>query len=226
MRSDATTLRPVQCDAVIFDCDGVLVDSERLANEVLVECIRPLGIALSVEDAMARFCGVRMAQCVEQLESMRGGQLPESFVSEFRRRVASVFADRLKPVDGALELVQSMTLPYCVASSAPREKIELSLSLTGFLSYFEGNIYSSYEIEDWKPSPGLFLHACRAMGVAPERCAVVEDSLPGIQAGIAAGMTVFALQSHGVDPRIPSEVQVVSHLGQLRNVLRPGHGML
>ena len=219
MTSEASLIRPPQCDAVIFDCDGVLVDSERLANEVLVECIRPFGIVLTVEDAMARFSGVRMAHCVEQLESMRGARLPESFVPEFRGRMASVFAERLEPVDGALDLVRSLTVPYCVASSAPREKIELSLSLTGFRSYFEGRVYSSYDIEDWKPSPGLFLHASRVMGVAPKRCVVIEDSLPGIEAGLAAGMTVFALQPHGPDPRIPSKVQVVSHLRQLRNML-------
>jgi HAD superfamily hydrolase (TIGR01509 family) len=130
-----------------------------------------------------------------------------------------VFAERLKPIDGALDLLQTLTVPYCVASSGPREKIQLSLSVTGLLPYLRDRIYSSYDIEEWKPSPGLFLHAARAMGAAPRRCAVVEDSLPGIQAGLTAGMTVFALQSHGPDPRIPAQVQVVTHLRELRDVL-------
>jgi HAD superfamily hydrolase (TIGR01509 family) len=190
----------MQCDAVIFDCDGVLVDSERLGNEVLVESLRPFGIRLTIEDAMARFCGVRMADCVAQLELLYGLPLPESFVPELRKQMALVFADRLKPVEGALELLRTLTLPYCVASSAPREKIELSLSLTALLPYVGGRIYSSYDIGDWKPSPGLFVHAARAMGIAPHRCAVVEDSWPGIQAGLAAGMMVFAVQPGDSDP--------------------------
>lgn len=209
----------MHCDAVIFDCDGVLVDSERLASEVLVASLQPFGIRLTIEDAMARFCGVRMAECVAQLELLRGTPLPESFVPELRKQTASAFTDRLKPVAGALDLLRTLTLPYCVASSAPREKIELSLSLTGLLSYFQGRMYSSYDIEDWKPSPGLFLHSARAMGMEPHRCAVVEDSWPGIQAGLAAGMTVFALQPGQPDPRIPGEVHIVQHLNELRALL-------
>ena len=84
-----------------------------------------------------------------------------------------MFTDRLQPIEGALELLRTLTLPYCVASSAPREKIELSLSLTGLLPYLQGRMYSSYDIEDWKPSPGLFIHSARSMGVHPHRCAVI-----------------------------------------------------
>ena len=207
------------CDAVIFDCDGVLVDSERLANEVLVESLQPFGIRLTVEDAMARFCGVRMADCVAQLERLRGTPLPESFVPQLRKQMAVVFTDRLKPIEGALELLRTLSLPYCVASSAPREKIELSLSLTGLLPYLQGRMYSSYDIEDWKPSPGLFIHSARSMGIEPHRCAVVEDSWPGIQAGLAAGMTVYAFQPRDSDPRIPSQVSIVHRLSELRPLL-------
>src|SRR3954447_23101673 len=99
----------MHCDAVIFDCDGVLVDSARLANEVLVASLQPFGIRLTVEDAMARFCGVQMAECVAQLELLRGTPLPESFVPELRRQTASAFTDRLKPVTGALDLLRTLT---------------------------------------------------------------------------------------------------------------------
>src|SRR5215212_2617694 len=112
----------MRCDSVIFDRDGVLVDSERLANEVLVESLQPFGIRLTVEDAMARFCGVRMADCVAQLELLLGMPLPESFVPQLRKQISVVFTERLKPIEGAVELLRTLTLPYCVASSAPREK--------------------------------------------------------------------------------------------------------
>ena len=135
--------------------------------------------------------------------------------------MAVVFTDRLKPIEGALELLRTLSLPYCVASSAPREKIELSLSLTGLLPYLQGKMYSSYDIEDWKPSPGLFIHSARSMGVHPHRCAVIEDSWPGIQAGLAAGMQVFALQRHDPDPRIPRHVSIVHRLSELRPLLCP-----
>ena len=144
--------------------------------------------------------------------------LSRSFLSS-ESRWQLVFTDRLQPIEGALELLRTLTLPYCVASSAPREKIELSLSLTGLLPYLQGRMYSSYDIEDWKPSPGLFIHSARSMGVHPHRCAVIEDSWPGIQAGLAAGMTVYAFQPRDSDPRIPSQVSIVHRLSELRPLL-------
>src|SRR5205814_3978267 len=115
-----------------------------------------------------------------------------------------------------------LSQPICVASSGPMEKIELSLSLTGLLRFFKGRIFSSYDVAAWKPDPGLFLHAARAMGVAPWDCAVVEDSLPGICAGLAAGMTVFAFQPLEADPDIPAEVTVLKELLELRGLLAKG----
>ena len=205
--------------AVIFDCDGTLVDSEVLSNEVLVEAVAEHGLVLSVDDAVRAFRGGKMADCVAQLEARLGRPLPADFVPALRARMATAFRSRLRPVDGALELVRSVSAPACVASSGTMEKIELSLSLTGLSSFFEGRIFSSYDIGTWKPDPGLFLHAARVMGVAPEDCSVVEDSLPGIRAGLAAGMTVFAFQPDDTDPAIPSHVTVVKDLRALRGIL-------
>lgn len=205
--------------AVIFDCDGTLVDSEVLTNEVLVEAVAEHGLIVSVDDAVRAFRGGKMADCVAQLEAQLGRQLPADFVPSFRARTAAAFRSRLRPIDGALELVRSVCGSACVASSGPMEKIELSLSLTGLLPFFEGRIFSSYDVGSWKPDPGIFLHAARAMGVAPADCAVVEDSVPGIRAGLAAGMTVFAFQPHEVDPGIPSHVRVVKSLHELSHIL-------
>lgn len=208
--------------AIIFDCDGTLVDSETLSNEVLVEAVGEHGLVLSVYEAMSAFRGWKMADCVAQLEARLGRRLPATFVPDLRARTAHEFRSRLRPVEGALELVQSLSkLPVsiCVASSGPMEKIELSLSLTGLLPFFEARIFSSYDVGVWKPDPGLFLHAADAMGIAPRDCAVVEDSLLGMRAGLAAGMTVFAFQPHGVDPSTPAETMPLMKLMDLRGLL-------
>jgi HAD superfamily hydrolase (TIGR01509 family) len=205
--------------AIIFDCDGTLVDSEVLANEVLVEAVAEHGLVIPVAEAVARFRGGKLAECLAELEQQLGRALPEDFIHEYRSRMAAAFRLRLRAVDGALDLVRSITWRCCVASSGPREKIELSLALTGLLPYFQNSIFSSYELGTWKPEPGLFLHAARAMGFEPHACVVVEDSLPGIQAGLAAGMQVFAFQPHGTDPRIPEDVCVITHLSELKSRL-------
>jgi len=207
-------------DAVIFDCDGTLVDSERIGNEVLVKHAGRFGINLTAEEALTRFRGVQMAECVSQLEALRGSALPTTFVSELRERMREAFVSRLRPMDGAAELLTSLVVPCCVASSGPREKTELSLSVTGLLSYFNEDVFSSYDVNHWKPHPGLFLHAASAMGVAPERCAVVEDSMPGVRAGLTAGMTVFALLEGKPENDMPQEVRTVAHLRELHDIFR------
>jgi HAD superfamily hydrolase (TIGR01509 family) len=206
--------------AVIFDCDGTLVDSEFLSNEVIVEMVAEHGLVLSVDEAVRSFRGGKLADCVADLEARLGRSLPADFVPSYRARVLDAFRTRLRPVDGALELVRSLSQTICVASSGPVDKIELSLSLTGMLPFFAGRIFSSYEVGSWKPDPGLFLHAARAVGAAPAECAVVEDSLPGIRAGLAAGMTVFAFQPDGKDADMPPQVTVVKSLLELRSVFR------
>jgi HAD superfamily hydrolase (TIGR01509 family) len=202
-------------DAIIFDSDGTLVDSEHLLNEVLVERAAAFGIALTLEEASARFRGGRMADSIAYLEGLQGKPLPKSFESDLRKRLAEVLTSRLHPVDGALELVRSLGVPFCVASNAPRAKIELCLEVTGLLPYFKGRIFSSYEVGLFKPDPGLFIHAARSLGASPGRCAVVEDSAPGIRAGLAAGMAVFALEQGLSGEPLPPQVQVVSGLREL-----------
>jgi len=214
-------------NAIIFDCDGTLVDSEVLANEVLVEAVAEHGLVLSLEEAIATFRGGKMADCVAHVEARLGRRLPDEFVSELRSRTADAFRTRLRAVAGALELVQWLTersWAICVASSGPADKIKLSLSLTGLWPFFEGRVFSSYDVGVWKPEPGLFLHAAEAMGVEPVQCTVVEDSLPGIRAGLAAGMKVFAFQPHAVEPSLPDEVTVLAELLELRSLLgSPDH---
>ena len=208
-------------EAVIFDCDGTLVDSETLADEALIECVRPHGLELTVDEVHARFRGRKMAECIVELERQLGSTLPADFVPGFRARCAEVFRSRLQAIDGALVTIQRLNVPYCVASSGPREKIELSLGITGLLPYFKDRIFSSYEIGSWKPDPGLFLHAAGVMGVAPDRCAVVEDSAPGLQAGVAAGMVVFAFMRKDIPVHHAGDsVRVLRQLSDLPDLVR------
>jgi HAD superfamily hydrolase (TIGR01509 family) len=204
-------------EAVIFDCDGTLVDSEPLANAALVECIAPFGLRMTAQEAMQAYVGGKMADCVADLERRLGRKLPDSFVPQVRKRTAEVFRARLEAVDGALEVLADLRLPFCVASSGPMEKIELSLGLTGLAGFFSRDrIFSAYDIGSWKPEPGLFLHAARAMGVSPERCAVVEDSLRGVEAGMNAGMQTFWFRPNGP---VPPSVVALHRLEDLPGLL-------
>ena len=205
--------------AIIFDCDGTLVDSEVLSAEVLVEMAAEQGFAIPLPDAVDQFRGRKLADCIAEIEQSLPRPLPQDFVRQFRSRTSDAFRLRLQPVDGVSELLMSLRQRYCVASSGPREKIELSLSLTGLLPFFRGAIFSSYDLGTWKPDPGIFLHAARAMGAEPVDCAVVEDSLPGIQAGLAAGMHVFAFQPIQIDLAIPRPVTVIRHMSELTSHL-------
>jgi HAD superfamily hydrolase (TIGR01509 family) len=208
---------PVPVDLVIFDCDGTLVDSETVATDVMVGYLAELGMQLSADEALARFKGGRMADCVTELERMFSRALPVDFAKILRDRIAPVLHQRLQPIDGALELVQSLRVPFCMASNGPLHQIKVSLSVTGLWPYFEGRIFSAYEVSSWKPAPDLFLHAAKTMGVEPSRCAVVEDSLPGVQAGVAAGMQVFALQPEQLEAQFPRQAKIISRLAQLHD---------
>jgi len=207
----------MRIESVIFDCDGTLVDSELLANTVLVEYAASFGLRMSVEEAMRRYVGGKMADCVAGIENQLGHKLPETFIPELRARTAAAFRTHLRPVQGARDLLASLRVPFCVASSGPLEKIELSLSITGLAPFFTSErIFSAHEIGFWKPDPRLFLHAARVMGVPPERCAVVEDSLPGVKAGIAAGMPTFWLHPpHDA----PESVSALHNLTDLADML-------
>jgi len=212
---------PPTPDAVIFDCDGTLVDSERIGMDVMAEVAAERGARFDVDFGLREWRGLKMAECVTLIEAHCGVVLPADFVPEFRLRSAAAFRSRLEAIDGARELLTSLTVPFCVASSGPREKIELSLTVTGLLPLFSGRIFSAYEVGHWKPHPGLFLHAAASLGVAPHACLVIEDSTPGVDAGLAAGMQVVAFGDLLADavPRAP--VPHARTYGDLRHLLGP-----
>jgi HAD superfamily hydrolase (TIGR01509 family) len=189
--------------AVIFDCDGTLVDSEVPSMDVIHEQACALGLVFTREQAHQQFRGVRMAEVIAWIAAQLP-QVPDGFAEDFARKVraaqAQRFAEGLDVIPGAFELLGALQIPFCVATNGPREKVELTLGLTGLRRFFPDHIFSAYEVGIYKPDPGLFLHAARVLGVAPAHCAVVEDSLPGIQAGLAAGMRVFCLLHPSVLP--------------------------
>lgn len=173
----------------------MLVDSEELGNSVFAEMLAHHGHQISADEAINRFRGVRLGACLEILERETGIALPDSFEADLRLRMSSVFRAQLQPVAGALRLIESLQIPFCVASSGPRQKIDENLQTTGLYPHFAGKIFSGYEFNSWKPDPDLFLSAAKKFGAAPRDCTVVEDSFVGVSAGLAADMTVLALDA-------------------------------
>ena len=178
---------------IIFDSDGVLVDSETLSARVFQEMARELGFDLDFETAVEQFAGTSMKDNLQFIRDNIQGPMPEDFEQEFRQRTYEVYKSELKAVEGVHDLIDKLQCPFCVASSGPAEKVRLNLGLVNLLDKFEGRIYSSYDIKKWKPDPGIFLHAAKEMGFTPEQCLVIEDSASGIRAAISGGFMVFAL---------------------------------
>ena len=176
---------------VIFDCDGVLVDSELITNRVFGQMLNELGIAISLEDIFERFVGRSMPQCLEILAKLLGRPVPQHFVEEYQTRSATALKSELKAVPDIETVLAAMRVPYCVASSGSHEKMHTTLGITGLLPQFRGKMYSVTEVAQSKPFPDVFLHAARQQGVMPADCAVIEDTPTGVRAGVAAGMTVF-----------------------------------
>ena len=202
-------------DLVLFDCDGTLVDSEVVVADAWSQYVERYGVTLTAQEALQQFRGTSMKLCLARIEELHGAPLPAEFEKELRGVMAEMLSQRLQPINGALEMVQALSAPFCLASNAPHAKIELCLQVTGMLPYFAGRIFSAYDVQKWKPDPALFLHAAASLGAQPQRCAVVEDSLPGIQAGLAAGMTVFALQPEDHILDLPDGVHVIRELAEL-----------
>lgn len=203
-------------DAVIFDCDGTLVDSEPLYFETILAQARKLGVVFAPGEDLIDLKGQAMSKTLATLARRLGRPLPVDFEATLRAAMVPAFRARLQAIPGALETIAGLKRPYCIASNGPRAKLDLTLEVTGLASYFEGRIFSAYEVGSFKPDPGLFLHAAAAMAVAPQCCAVVEDSVSGIEAGLAAGMMVYALQPpETLAPEIAARVHRLDRLADL-----------
>ncbi|HVA06752.1 MAG TPA: HAD family hydrolase [Acidimicrobiales bacterium] len=177
-------------DLVIFDCDGVLVDSERLAVRTEAKILSDLGWPLTESDIVERFVGRSAAYMQSEIEQHLGRRI--DWDAEFEPRYREVFERELIAIPGIVEALDEITFPVCVASSGSHDKMRFTLGKTGLLDRFDGRIFSVEQVPQGKPAPDIFLFAADQMGALPNRCAVVEDSVSGVTAGLSAGMSVFA----------------------------------
>jgi HAD superfamily hydrolase (TIGR01509 family) len=180
-------------DLVIFDCDGVLVDSERVANEVFARVLDEVcGLTFTLEDMFDTFIGHSRLQCLQKIEDMIGEPPPPELDQRYQRDINDALEKTVQAIDGIDKVLGALSLPYCVASSGSHDKMRMTLGKTGLMRFFDGNIFSTSEVDRGKPHPDIYLHAARTMGVTnPARCAVVEDSPIGVTGAVTAGMHVF-----------------------------------
>jgi HAD superfamily hydrolase (TIGR01509 family) len=183
---------------LIFDCDGVLVDSELIAHAAMAELMTELGRPMILPEALGIFAGRSLRDALAAAEAWLGAPIPPEASAQAGRRLLARFRRELKPVEGVRAAIEALPHPRCVASSSTRERIEVSLEVTGLAPLFGANVFSADQVANGKPAPDLFLLAARSLGAAPRDCIVIEDSPLGIQAARAAGMgTVgFAGASH------------------------------
>jgi len=207
---------PIQ--AIIFDSDGTLLDSETLGMDLLWELARDAGLPLTRDEAHRRFRGVGIAEVGGWVMAELGSNDPDrvsAFVDRYHRGILRRFHEALAPMPGAVDLLAALRLPVAVATNGPREKVSLGLALTGLDRFFGDRVFSAPELGHFKPAPELFLIAARALNTPPERCAVVEDSLPGLVAGIAAGMRVYSLHPReGLPDDLADELIFIDSLSE------------
>jgi HAD superfamily hydrolase (TIGR01509 family) len=206
-------------DLVIFDNDGVLVDSEPISNRHLAAYLTELGHPTSYEDSIRDYMGSAMHRIHELVLERTGQRLPEDFDDVFHARVFAAFERELTPVAGAMDVLEKLAsdgVPYCVASSGSHERIRVGHRATGLAKWFDDSrIFSSQDVGRGKPAPDLFLHAAERMGVAPGRCVVVEDSPLGVQAAVAAGMDVYGFTAMTPADKLADATQLFSDMGEL-----------
>ena len=199
-------------ELIIFDCDGVLVDSETITNQVLVDYLNEFGAGLSLKEALELFQGGALSDSIEYMNQKHGITLPPEFTSNFRHRMKAAFEKRLKAVPGIVELIDSLIAAnkkICIASNGPIEKMDTTLHITNLKKYFGDSVFSAYQINKWKPEPDLFLYAAEQMNTKPENCTVIEDSPRGIKAAKLAGMKAYGFDVYGKTEELKAEGAVL-----------------
>jgi HAD superfamily hydrolase (TIGR01509 family) len=210
-------MKKLKC--IIFDCDGVLVDSEPIAIQALIDLAAPFGFEMSLAQGMASFSGQSLPYCFEYIEKQIGKHLPSDFEILYRKISFEKFKSELQAVDGVKDFIESIKhLDIGVASSGPLDKIELNLNLTGLLPYFKKNIFSCYTIQKWKPEPDIFLYAAKEMGYSIEDCIVVEDSEMGVKAALDGGFKTYCYQNNK-RKHLNNGVQYFEHFNDLKKII-------
>jgi len=183
-------------ELIIFDCDGVLVDSELITNRVFADMLAGIGLPLGLDYLFENFVGRSMQHCWGEIARMLGHEVPESFRAEYQVRSLTALRTAVTAVPGVVELLDSLTIPICVASSGSHEKMTTTLGATGLLPRFRDRMFSATEVARGKPAPDIFLYAAAKCGMEPEQCVVIEDSSAGVRAGVTAGMRVYGYSAH------------------------------
>ncbi len=178
-------------DLIIFDCDGVLVDSEILSTRASTAALAEFGLNLTEQQVAALFLGLTLQDGLEQIRRQYQLDLPPAFATRKMQLTEQLFRQELTPVQGLVELLAQLTIPYCVASNSAHERLQFSFEATGLSRYFAGRIYSAEDVAQGKPAPDLFLHAARQQHAEPQRCLVIDDSTSGVRAAVAAGIPVI-----------------------------------
>jgi HAD superfamily hydrolase (TIGR01509 family) len=181
-------------DLIIFDCDGVLVNSEPIGNRLIAEALTEAGLPMSSDGALYEFLGGKLTLIKIGAEEKLGRKLPDDWVAKIYEKQFEAFhreLEKIPGIDGVLDAIEAASVPMCVGSNGPPNKMEVSLGITGLYPRFDGRIYSADHVGVAKPAPDLYLYCAEKMGVDPARCVVVEDSPRGATAGVSAGMTVF-----------------------------------
>lgn len=180
-----------QFELVIFDCDGVLVDSEIIINRIFSEMPTEVGFPITYAEITQHFKGKSLKTCLEIIEQSYRKPLPKNFIERCKEREFAAFQQELQPVSGITEIIEQIRLPKCVVSNSSHHHIQVVLNLTGLIHNFHGKLYSANDVARPKPFPDVYLYAAQQMNTNPEYCVVIEDSVPGVQAAYKAGMTVF-----------------------------------
>ena len=185
----ADALRTV--DLIIFDCDGVIADSEVISATLLVRQLLPYGICIDADYVFRNFVGKSFPIVADIIGERFGVALPSTFVGDYRAALREAFADSLQTTPGFLNVLGQLTCPACVATSSSAPRVAHTLDAVGLTDYFGADVFTASQVANGKPAPDLFLFAARAMSAPPERCLVIEDSAPGVEAALAAGMQVW-----------------------------------
>ena len=213
-------------DLVIFDCDGVLVESEPIINQAHADVLTACGYPITEHDLADRFCGMSDPEMLGVIEREWGRALPAAYGERVGSIVEARFQQSLAAIEGVAEVLDSLAIPFCIASSSNPEQIRHKLMLTNLLKYFSENLFSAAMVGRGKPAPDLFLYAAQRLETAPERCLVIEDSPAGIDAAVAAGMTAIGFSGgshcspdHGARLQAHGAALVIAEMRELATVI-------
>lgn len=176
---------------IIFDCDGVLIDSEVISGKVLIGLLADLGVELDFAYVQKNFIGRSFQKVAAEIGDSFGLKLPQNFEAEYRAKLLKAFDTDLMPTNGIEQILKQLSLKSCVATSSSPERVTHSLRVTQLATYFSGNIFTASQVKNGKPAPDLFLFAAKNMGIDPKNCLVIEDSAPGVEAALNANMPVW-----------------------------------